>query len=148
MGNPGMVAACKSNPGCVAYVGISAQDTANAAGLTLASLQNQSGQFLNANPSTMQAAVDSVSNAIPDNLSQSVIYQSGAQAYPIVNFEYIIVNKMQPSADKALAIRTFLAWTIDPSGGSQQNLLQKQHFIALPQSVVNRVKIAIAAITP
>ena len=146
MGNPGMVTACKANPGCVAYVGISAQSTANAAGLTLTQLQNQSGQFLNANPQTMQAAVDAASSSVPDNLAESLIYQTGAQAYPIVNFEYIIVNKKQSSSDKALAIRTFFAWTIDPAGGSQSTYLAKQNFIALPQSVVRLVKLAVAAI--
>ncbi|MBV8195322.1 MAG: phosphate ABC transporter substrate-binding protein PstS [Candidatus Dormibacteraeota bacterium] len=145
-GNPGMVNACKANPGCVAYIGISAQSSANTAGLTLASLKNASGQFLNANPSTMQAAVDAAASSVPDSLSQSLIYQNGAMAYPIVNFEYIIVNAMQSSTDKALAIRTFLAWAIDPSAGSTTANLSHENFIALPQSVVNKVKAAIAKI--
>ena len=148
MGNPGMVTACTSHPGCVAYIGISAQSSANAAGLTLTQLQNQSGNFVNANPSTLQAAVDAAASSVPDNLSQSLIYQSGAQAYPIVNFEYIVVNKTQSSSDRSLAIRTFLAWSIDPNGGSQQAYLAKDNFIALPTSVLSKVTVAIAAITP
>lgn len=147
-GNPGMVTACKNNPGCVAYIGISAQGSANAAGLSLVALQNKAGNFVNANPSTMQAAVDAAAGNVPSNLVVSLIYQDGAQAYPIVNFEYLVVNKSQASADKSLAIRTFLAWSIDPAGGAQSSFLMKENFIALPDSVINTVKAAIAAITP
>ena len=145
-GNPGMVNACKANPGCVAYIGISAQSSAEAAGLSLVSLQNQSGQFLTANASTLEAAVEAALPSVPNSLTQSLIYQSGAQAYPIVNFEYIIVNTQQTSSDTALAIRTFLAWAISSSGGAQQTYLAKQHFIALPNALITRVQNAIAAI--
>lgn len=147
-GNPGMVTACQSNPGCVAYVGISAQSSANAAGLGLAQLQNKAGQFLNANPTTMAAAVNAVASQLPSNLAQSLIYQSGAQSYPIVNYEYLVVNTAQTDAQKALALRTLLAWTIDPSGGSQDQYLSKANFIALPASVTSKVKAGIASIKP
>ena len=147
-GNPGMVTECKATPGCVAYVGISAQASAETAGLTLASLQNKSGQYLNANPTTMAAAVNAVASQIPTNLAQSLIYTDGAQSYPIVNYEYIIVNTSQTDAQKALAIRTFLAWTVDPSGGSSPTYLAKNNFIALPDAVLNKVKAGIAAIKP
>lgn len=147
-GNPGMVTECQATPGCVAYIGISAQSSAQAANLTLASLQNKSGQFVNANPTTMASAVNAVAAQIPTNLAQSLIYTDGAQSYPIVNYEYIVVNTTQKDANTALAIRTFLAYTIDPNGGSTQALLAKNNFIALPPSVVNKVKVGIAAIKP
>jgi phosphate transport system substrate-binding protein len=147
-GNPGMVTACKANPGCVAYVGISAQSSANSAALTLTQLQNKAGSFLNANPATMAAAVDAVASSIPSNLAQSLIYQGGAQSYPIVNYEYLMVNTSQTDANKALAIRTLLAWAIDPNGGSQQSYLSQANFIALPDSVISKVKAGIASIKP
>ena len=147
-GNPGMVTQCQATPGCVAYIGISAQSSAQAANLTLASLQNKSGQFVTANPTTMAAAVNAVASQIPTNLAQSLIYSDGAQSYPIVNYEYIIINTTQTDANKSLAIRTFLAWTIDPNGGSTTALLSKNNFIALPDSVANKVKVGIASIKP
>jgi phosphate transport system substrate-binding protein len=145
-GNPGMVTKCQANPGCVAYIGISAQSAAEAAGLTLVSLENQSGQFLTANPTTMAAAVSAAVSSVPANLAQSLIYQSGAQAYPIVNFEYIIVNTQQSSQATAEAIQTFLAWAISSSGGSQPQYLSKENFIALPSAMIPKVQAAIASI--
>lgn len=147
-GNPGMVTACHANPGCVAYVGISAQSSANSAGLTLTQLQNKAGTFLNATPTTMAAAVNAAATQLPANLAQPLIYEPGAQSYPIVNYEYIVVNTQQTDAQKALAIRTFLAWTIDPNGGSVDQYLSKANFIALPASVITKVKTGIAGIKP
>ena len=147
-GNPGMVTACQANPGCVAYIGISAQSSANAAGLALAQLQNKSGQFVNANPTTMAAAANAGAASLPNNLAQSLIDEPGAQAYPIVNYEYIVVNTQQTDAQKALAIRTFLAWTIDPAGGSADHYLSKANFIALPSAVQSRVRTALSGIKP
>ena len=147
-GNPGMVTECQATPGCIAYIGISAQSSAQAAGLTLASLQNKSGQFLNANPTTMASAVNAVATQIPTNLAQSLIYTDGAQSYPIVNYEYLVVNTTQTDANKSLAIRTFLAWTIDPTGGSASTYLSKNNFIALPTSVLSKVQAGIASIKP
>lgn len=147
-GNPGMVTTCKSNPGCVAYIGISAQDQANSAGLTLTQLQNKAGKFVNANATTVAAAVNAVASQVPANLAQPIIDEPGDQAYPIVNFEYLIVNNNQTDATKALAIRTFLAWATDSSGGAQDAYLSKVNFLALPHSVTPKVKTAIAKITP
>lgn len=147
-GNPGMVQTCKATPGCVAYVGVSAEASAQQAGLGEAMLQNKSGSFLQPTSDTITAAVTAGSSNVPENLAAPLIYEDGAQSYPIVNFEYIVVKSTQSSADTAKAIRTFLSWAIDPSGGSTSQFLQKENFVALPDTVVSKVKAAIAKITP
>lgn len=146
-GNPGMVQTCKSTPGCVAYIGVSAESTATGAGLGEAMLQNKAGNFVQPTPTTINAAVEAGSGDIPDNLSVSLINQSGDQSYPIVNFEYIVVKSSQPNADTAQAIRTFIAFAISPTGGSQPTLLAKENFVALPSSVVPKVQAAAAKIS-
>ncbi|HEY6470978.1 MAG TPA: phosphate ABC transporter substrate-binding protein PstS [Candidatus Dormibacteraeota bacterium] len=141
--NPGMVAACKA--GCIAYIGVSASAAATTAGLLEAQIENKSGAFVTPTPTTIAAAVNAGAFAIPANLALSLIYQSGAQSYPIVNFEYVAVNTTQPSADAALALRTFLAWAIDPNGGSQASFLSAENFIGLKASVPPTVLNAIVA---
>lgn len=147
-GNPGMVQTCKATPGCVAYIGVSAEASASAAGLEMASLQNKSGQYLTPTAATLTAAADAGSKNVPADLAQSLIYQSGAQAYPIVNFEYIVLKDSQSSSALSEAIRTFLAWTISTSGGSASQYLAKDNFVPLPTTVVPAVNAAIAKITP
>jgi phosphate transport system substrate-binding protein len=141
--NPGMVAACHT--GCIAYIGVSATSAAQTAGLGQAMLQNKSGQFLLPTPTTVAAAVTAGAATIPADLALSLIYQDGAQSYPIVNFEYLVLNTAQSSADNALAIRTFLDWTIDPNGGSQASFLTKENFVGLQASVPASVLSAIEA---
>ncbi len=142
--NPGMVTACKA--GCVAYIGVSASAAATTAGLGQAMLQDKSGAFVLPTPATIAAAVTAGAATIPANLALSLIYQDGAQSYPIVNFEYVVVNTKQTSADNALALRTFLEWTIDPNSGSMPALLAKQNFVGLQASVPASVLAAIQSV--
>ena len=146
-GNPGMVQTCKATPGCVAYVGVSGEASAQSAGLGEVMLQNKDGNFVQPTQANIESAVTAGSGNVPDNLAAPLIYESGAQSYPIVNFEYVIVKSQQSSADLALAIRTFLAWAMDPNGGSSSTYLAKEDFVALPSSVVPKVQAAIAKIT-
>lgn len=143
-GNPAMVQACRSTPGCVAYVGVSSEASALSAGLGEAALQNRAGAFLKPSAQTINAAVAASSGSVPDNLRQSLIYADGNQSYPIVNFEYLVVKSSQPSPDKALALRTFFAWAIEPQGGAQ--FAASVEFVPLPASVIPTVKAAIAKI--
>ncbi len=145
-GNPGMVQTCKSTPGCVAYVGVSSEKDAQTAGLGEAMLQNKDGKFLQPTEANITAAASAGAGSIPANLAQSLIYEPGATSYPITNFEYLVVKAGQSSADKALAIRTFLTFAMDPSGGSTPALLSKEGFVALPASVVPKAAAAVATI--
>jgi phosphate transport system substrate-binding protein len=146
-GNPGMVQTCHATPGCVAYIGISAESTALSAGLGEAELQNKAGNYVQPNMTTVESAVNAGASSLPANLAAPLIYEPGAQSYPIVNFEYIIVKSSQSSANLAMAIRTFLAFAISPTGGSSPAFLTKEQFVALPQSVVPLVESAIAKIS-
>ncbi|HLI01563.1 MAG TPA: phosphate ABC transporter substrate-binding protein PstS [Acidimicrobiales bacterium] len=144
-GNPGMVQAAAKTKGAVAYIGISAQSDALKAGLKEAMLQNRAGKFVQPNTATVESAVANTTK-VPSNLAVSLLYAPGANSYPIVNFEYIIVEKNQKSATQAGAIRSFLSYVINPKGGSSPTNLAADQFHALPMSVVGKVKAAIASI--
>ena len=145
-GNPGMVQTCSTTPGCIAYVGISAQSKAVTAGLHEAQLQNKDGNFVEPSPATVTAAVSAGSTSVPSTLAAPLIYESGANSYPIVNFEYIVVKGQQSSTDIAQAIRDVLAFAISPTGGSTSTLLSKEQFQPLPGNLTSQVEAAIASI--
>ncbi|HXZ98994.1 MAG TPA: phosphate ABC transporter substrate-binding protein PstS [Candidatus Binatia bacterium] len=159
-GNPAMVTTCQKTVGCIAYIGISVEATAQASSangpaLGEAALENQAGNFVLPTSDNVTAAVDAGASSTPDNLAQSLIYQTGANSYPIVNFEYLIVNDQQSSlsgatgssSDRALALRTFFLWAIDPNGGASSTDLSAVNFVALPTSVIPKVQAAIAKIS-
>ncbi|MGH9120532.1 MAG: phosphate ABC transporter substrate-binding protein PstS, partial [Acidimicrobiales bacterium] len=144
-GNPGVVQTCQTTPGCIAYVGISAENLAPTLGQAM--LQNASGDFVAPNPTSAAAAAAALGSNIPADLAVPIIYEAGAQAYPITNFEYLVVKDTQPAANTAETIRDILAFLISPTGGSTAALLGSEQFVALPADVVPAVTKAIAAIT-
>ena len=72
----------------------------------------------------------------------SLINGAAAQAYPIINYEYAVVNTSQPSATRAQDLRAFLTWAVT-SGTAQ---LAKVNFQPLPPSVVTLSDAQIARI--
>ncbi len=142
-GNPGMIQVCHNTPGCIAYIGVSVETTALKQGLKEALLQNRAGNFLLPTHANIEAAVAAGAGSTPKSLAQSLIYEPGTNAYPIINYEYLIVKSLQTSYYTALAIRTFLTWAISPTGGATVRNLAVVDFAALPQVVLGKVDAAI-----
>ncbi len=143
-GNGGMLAACEKTPGCVAYIGISYLRSALKNGLGDAALENGAGNYVLPTPTNIESEVSSY-HKIPLNGAISLINsKSVSYGYPIVNFEYAIVNANQSSATTANAIKAFLAWGMDPRNGSAQSFLTPIYFHPLApgamQIAVNLLK--------
>ena len=93
-----MVTGCQGIKGCIAYIGISYLAKTTAAKLGTASLANKAGKFAQPTAKTIDTALASFSAKTPANGSQSLINTSAAKGYPIINYEYVVVKKAQPSA--------------------------------------------------
>ena len=135
-GNGGMVNACKANPGCVAYVGVSYQAQAAGAGLGYAALQNKSGNYELPSQATASAEAASFTAKTPKSGTISMIYGPATDGYPIVNYEYAIVDTHQSSALVAQAVKAILAWSMDLNNGNAPTFLDQVNFVALPPGVV------------
>jgi phosphate transport system substrate-binding protein len=146
-GNQGVEQALKQTPGSIGYLGISWLDTAVKDGLGYAALRNKDGQFVLPTQETIAAAARAVAGQTPKDERISLVYAPGADAYPIVNYEYAIVSRKQPNAATAQALKTFLQWALDRAGGSAASYLNRVHFIALPPEVVALSKAQIDTIT-
>ncbi len=140
-GNPGMIQVCQANPGCIAYIGVSVENTAIEGGLKEGMLQNRAGKYVLPVQANIEAAVAASAKHTPSDLRQSLIYSSGKNSYPIVNFEYLMIQKKQPNAQTAKAIRTFITWAVK-KGASSGNL-SAVDFVALPKNVLPKVEAAI-----
>jgi phosphate transport system substrate-binding protein len=135
-GNGGMVSGCAKYVGCIAYIGISYQKQTTAANLGEAELENASGNFELPTESTITAEAAALVSKTPANEAQSLVYGPAPEGYPIINYEYAIVNKNQPSSADAEAVKAVLAWCMDPSGGNQSQYLSQVGFQPLPPSVL------------
>ncbi len=134
-GNGGMVTTCGATPGCIAYVGISFAQQATAAKLAVTAISNAAGKFLTPDAAGIQADAQNFSSQVPANEAISLVYGPGDSSYPIINFEYAIVNSAQTDANKAQAIRALLTWAIDPAHGNASSYLSQVGFQPLPTSV-------------
>ena len=140
-----MVSGCAATPGCVAYIGISYVAKTQAAGLGQASLANKAGKFTQSTPKAIAAALASFSGSTPATGSQSLINTSAPTGYPIINYEYAVVKKTQPSAAVASALKAFLNWTI--TTGSSDTFLGAVGFEPLPSNVKTIAQTLISGIS-
>ena len=133
-GNPGMVAACEGAKYSIAYIGVSFLDQTNKAGLGYAALENQSGKFVLPTEKNIAAAASELIGKTPKDERISLIFGPGENSYPIINYEYMIINPKQPSGDTAAALKAFLDWAL--TGGQSKQFLDQVHFIPLPSKIV------------
>ena len=135
-GNSQMVQTLASTPYSIAYVGISFRDSiAQAASLGTARLENQSGRFLLPTPETVSAAASMLDSRTPPDERLSLVFAPGAQSYPLINYEYVVVSKRQADGATAAALRGFLLWTISLDGGNAGKYLDTVGFIPLPDFI-------------
>jgi phosphate transport system substrate-binding protein len=143
-GNGGMVTGCAQTPGCVAYIGISFLDEAQQKGLGEAQLGNAAGKYLLPDAHSVQTGAAGFVSKTPANEAISLIDGSAADGYPIINYEYAIVNSKQKDAATAQTLQAFLHWAI--TDGNSPQFLDKVHFQPLPPSVVKLSDAQIAEI--
>lgn len=129
-GNPGMVNALATTPHAIAYIGVSFVGAVREHGLGTALLRNRDGKFPEPTPAHVTAAANSV--AAPPDGRVSLVFRPGADAYPISNYEYAIVQAKQHSRATAAALRAFLGWAISPEGGNAASFLDPVGFAPLP----------------
>jgi phosphate transport system substrate-binding protein len=134
-GNGGMVAGCQATKGCIAYIGVSYLAKTQAAGLGQAELKNSSGNFELPTPAAIKAAAAALTSKTPASTTLDMINGPAPDGYPIVNYEYAIVNTKQSSGVIAEDIRAFLHWDVH-SGQSASTYLDAVDFQPLPSAVV------------
>ncbi len=136
VGNPGMVTALTGSPYSIAYIGVSYRQAIDQHHMGTAALENRDGKFVLLTPHTVSSAAAQMVPKTPQNEAVSLIFAPGPDSYPIINYEYAIVSKTQPSAETAAALREFFSWAIRGDGGNAPKYLNPVHFAPLPPSVV------------
>jgi phosphate transport system substrate-binding protein len=134
VGNSGMVAKIAATPYSVGYVGVSFHGEIDKAGLGTAALQSYDGEFLLPTPETIAAAAAGLGPRTPTDERLSLVNAPGANAYPLINYEYAIVSTKQPNPETASALRKFLLWAIVPDE-TNEKYLADAHFIPLPAHI-------------
>jgi phosphate transport system substrate-binding protein len=133
-GNLGVLQANQKTPYSITYLGVSLHAEIAEAGLGTALLKSYSGEFLLPTPETVAAAAASLGPRTPADERLTLVNAPGANAYPLINYEYAIVSTKQANPATAQAIRKFLLWAIAPDEANEK-YLDQAHFIALPAHI-------------
>jgi phosphate transport system substrate-binding protein len=141
-GSGGMLSACGTTKGCIAYLGISYLSKATTAGLGTASLADKSGTYEAPTTATITSALSSFP-AAPASGAESLINSSAG--YPIINYEYAIVKKTQPSAAEAAAVKKFLNWVL--TTGDTSTYVSAVGFQPMPTSATTVATTLVNSIT-
>jgi phosphate transport system substrate-binding protein len=107
-GNDGVAAVIQQQAGSVGYVELS---YAIESGLTMASLKNQAGTFIE--PSLESTSAAAAGATFPEDLRFSVANSPNAEAYPIVGATWILAYDKMTDAAKAEALKAWLTWSLE-----------------------------------
>jgi len=144
-GNGGMVTGCGATKGCIAYIGVSYASKTKPLGLGVAQIKNGAGNYVVPTGATISAGAAGFIPKTPASETISMINGPAANGYPIINYEYAIVNTKQSSGITAENIRAFLYWAAH-DGQSASKYLDAVNFQPLPASVVSLTDKLIAKI--
>lgn len=143
-GNPGMVQMCRNTKYSIAYIGVSFLNETNKAGLGYAALLNRAGHYVLPTAQTVAAAASALDKKTPKDERISLIFAPGANSYPIINYEYAIVNPHQSDSTKTGALKAFLVWAL--TNGQRAAFLNSVHFLPLPGPIAGLSKAQVASI--
>ena len=138
-GNAGVTALLKQTPGAIGYVEYSYAKQTN---LPMTVLENKSGKYVKVDLPSEQAALAGVE--MPTDLRAWLPDPSGADAYPIVTYTWLLCYKTYAKADVATTLKAVIRFGL----GDAQQFSADLGYIPLPASVVAAVTKALDQIIP
>jgi len=137
-GNGGVAQIVKQTDGAIGYVDFA---DASAAGLSVASVKNQDGTYIEPSPDSASAAA-AAATVNPD-LTFSGIWTSAPDGYPITYQSYALVYQTQTDANKAAALKEWIGYL----DGDGQALLPDLNYAKVPDSILTQAQAQLSKIT-
>ena len=136
-GNEGVTASVKTTPGSIGYIEYGYAKSQN---MPMAILENKSGAWVSASTASGEAALASV--PLPENLIAWVPDPEPKDAYPIVTYTWLLVNKKYDKT-KLPVLQDLLRYCVTDG----QKVSEPLGYIPLPAPVVEKVKAAVDTLT-
>jgi phosphate transport system substrate-binding protein len=143
-GNEGVTAIVQQTPGAIGYI---EENYADQNKIAYGSVQNKDGKFVKASPEAVSAAgAGAVEQLKGNQLTANIWNQSGADAYPIASFTYLLVYKdlnNVKSKEQAQALANFLWWATHDG----QKLAPELDYAPLAPAVQQKVEAALSSLS-
>jgi phosphate transport system substrate-binding protein len=140
-GSSGVAKKIRATSGAIGYVELTyALDQQ----LGYASVENSAGKFVTPSPSSMAAAAAGLELvSVINNFRVSLIDATGANAYPITSWTFILVRESQTDTVKARTLANLL-WYMTHQGQASATSL---HYAPLPRFLIQPIEAKIRLIS-
>jgi phosphate transport system substrate-binding protein len=125
--NDGITATIKQTPGAIGYI---EYGYAKLTKLSMASLENKAGKFIQPSLESGQAALAGVE--MPPDLRAWLPDPEGEDAYPIVTYTWMLFYKKYDDDHKVAAIHDIIKYCLSTG----QKMSDRMGYIPLPENVV------------
>jgi phosphate transport system substrate-binding protein len=139
-GNEGVTQQVKQVEGTIGYVELIYALSNN---LPVGQIRNAAGNFIEPNLESTSAAAAGLNLSADTDFRVSITNSSGANAYPAASFTWLLVERDNPDAAKAQALKGFLGWMISDEA---QAMARDLHYAPLPADVRDLVGRRIASL--
>jgi len=129
-GNEGIAAQVQQTQGAVGYVEYA---YANENNISMATLENPAGNYIEPSPDAAARAFEGVE--VPEDFALLIPMPEGDEAYPIAGLTWLLVYPEYDSEETARAIQTVIEWSLN----NGDDIAQELGYIPLPGDVETRV---------
>ncbi len=141
-GNPGVAGTISQSQGTIGYIGF---EYANVQKISMATLLNAAGNFVEPTLASFTAAAD---NEIPSDTRIMITDSQSPEAYPITSFTWIILYKEQAYANRtfesATATINVIKWLTEDNA---QAIATSVHYASLPAKAAQQAAIILKGVT-
>lgn len=129
-GNEGIAAQVQQTEGAIGYVEYA---YANENGISMASIENQSGNIIEPNPDTAGKVFEGVD--VPEDFALTIPDPENPEAYPIAGLTWLLLYPEYEDQDVATALEEMVNWALQDG----DNFATELGYIPLPGDVQERV---------
>jgi phosphate transport system substrate-binding protein len=138
-GSDGVTGAVRQTPNSIGYVELI---YAMQNHVSLGTVQNSTGAFVNATFASVSAAAAGAIKTMPDDFRVSITNAPGKDSYPIASFTWLLIPAQIQDAPKRDAIKGFLKWMMTDG----QDDCEALYYGKLPPTVVAKEEKQITAV--
>jgi phosphate transport system substrate-binding protein len=111
-------------------------------GLSIARIRNAAGEFVKPSTKSISDVALAMESKMADDFRVSLTNAPGKESYPIVSFTWFYVPVHPQDPQRSHAVNEYLSWVY----ASGQEIAQAQGYAPLPPSVLQKVRVKVAAL--
>src|SRR3984893_2630119 len=134
-----LLAEAAKTPGAIGYAEVRCGEKS---GLSIARIRNAAGEFVKPSTKSISDVASAMESKMKDDFRTSLTNAPGKESYPIVSFTWFYVPVHPKDLQRSHAVKEYLSWVY----GAGQEIAQAQGYVALPPSVLQKVRATVASL--